>query len=70
MTLPTVMLAPLSTFGGDGMNRRCFLRALFQGAAYVPLAPVALMAAPRRRVIMQQSNNPWDRIRFEVALDG
>ncbi len=37
------------------MNRRGFIKALFQGAAYAPLAPVALMAMPQRRVIVQQS---------------
>ena len=37
------------------MNRRGFIRALFQGAAYIPLAPFALMATPPRRVIVQQS---------------
>jgi len=47
-----------------------FMNSSGWGAAYVPLAPVALMAAARCGVIMQQSNNPWDRVRFEVVIDG
>jgi len=69
MTLCHAILIPISGVGGDAMNRRGFFRALFQGAAYMPLVPLALMAASRRRVIVQQSNNPWDRVRFEVVVD-
>ena len=55
MTSQPVMLASTLLFGGDGVDRRGFIKALFQGGVCLPLMPAMALAMPQHKVLLQES---------------